>query len=99
LYWYIQAGVRGDTLAYVNIGWFFEKGLGVEQDYRQAIYWYNKGAVAGEPHALNNLGAMYESGLGVQKDQKKAEYWYAKAREALARGELDFKQFFRKPCD
>ena len=98
LYWYIQAGVRGDTLAYVNIGWFFEKGLGVEQDYRQAIYWYNKGAVAGEPHALNNLGAMYESGLGVQKDQKKAEYWYAKAREALARGELDFKQFLESPA-
>jgi len=48
-----------------------EKGLGVEQDYRQAIYWYNKGAVAGEPHALNNLGAMYESGLGVQKTKRR----------------------------
>ena len=75
-----------------------KRDLRVEQDYRQAIYWYNKGAVAGEPHAMNNLGAMYERGLGVQKDQKKAEYWYAKARGALARGELDSKQFLESPA-
>ncbi|MGB9372221.1 MAG: tetratricopeptide repeat protein [Halobacteriota archaeon] len=98
LYWYRQAGERSDTLAYVNIGWFFEKGLAVEQDYKQALHWYKKGAVVGEPHAMNNLGAMYESGLGVQKDQKKAEYWYAKAREALARGALDYKQFLESPA-
>jgi len=42
---------------------------------------------------MNKLGAMYERGLGVKKDQKKAEYWYVKAKKALARGELDSKQF------
>jgi TPR repeat protein len=46
---------------------------------------------------MNNLGAMYERALGVKKDQTKAEYWYAKAREALARGELDSKQFLESP--
>ena len=82
----------------VELGYRLEKGLAVEQDYKQAVYWYKKGADAREPHAMNNLGAMYERGLGVQKDQKKAEYWYAKAGEALARGELDSKQFLESPA-
>ena len=92
MYWYIEAGKRGDTLAYVNIGWFFETGRAVKQDYKLAIDWYKKGAEAREPHAMNNLGAMYERGLGVKKDQKKAEYWYAKAKKAL-----DSKQFLESP--
>jgi TPR repeat protein len=89
----MQAGEKGDTLAYVNIGWFFEKGRAVKQDYQQAISWYNKGAAAREPNTMNNLGAMYERGLGVKKDQKKADYWYAKAREAM-----ESKQFLESPA-
>jgi TPR repeat protein len=35
---------RGDSLAQSQIGWMYERGEGVPQDYVQAHFWYNLAA-------------------------------------------------------
>ena len=57
----------------------YQKGLGVEQDYSEALFWYKKAAGKENAAAQNQLGRMYETGLGVEQDYTKAVYWYRKA--------------------
>ena len=62
-----------------NIGWLYEEGKGVAQDFRKALKWYRKGASLGNAAAENGLAGMYRDGKGVPKDLKKAVEWYRKA--------------------
>jgi hypothetical protein len=59
----------------------YEKGQGIEEDYKQAIKWYIKSAEQGYAMAQFNLGAMYDKGEGVTQDYKEALKWYMKAAE------------------
>lgn len=64
-----------------NRGNSFYNGLGVLQDYTQAVYWYRKAAERGYAAAQNDLGFCYYSGLGIVQDYTQAVYWYRKAVE------------------
>ena len=58
----------------------YHNGLGVPQDYKQAIVWFTKAAEQGHAVAQYNLGVMYHNGgEGVPQDDKQATYWVAKA--------------------
>ena len=46
----------------------YYSGLGVPQDYTQAVAWYRKAAEQGYAGAQFNLGAMYAKGGGVPQD-------------------------------
>lgn len=70
---------EGDPEAQVIVGEIFEKGMGVEPDYRKAVEWYRKAAEQGNERARTNLGYMYEQGLGVEQDLVTAMEWYRKA--------------------
>ena len=51
-------------------------GLGVLQDYKEAVKWYTKSAEQGFSGASSNLALMYVIGLGVFKDYVMAHmYW------------------------
>jgi TPR repeat protein len=65
-----------------NLGWLYENGQGVTQDYTKAREWYQKAAEAGNTDAMINLGVMYGTGRGVTRDYGKARQWYQKAIEA-----------------
>ena len=54
----------------------YQKGLGVQQDYVEAINWYRKAAEQGYVEAQFNLGGMYYYGLGVNLDYVQAYAWY-----------------------
>lgn len=56
---------RGDVDAQFNLGWRYETGDGVGQDWVQAVYWYRKAADQGHDYAQNNLGVCYDNGNGV----------------------------------
>jgi TPR repeat protein len=73
------AAERGDPSSQFNLGWRFETGNGVEQDYAKAAYWFQKAAEQGDPSAQNNLGTVFRDGLGVQQDtlQAYAMFWIA----------------------
>jgi TPR repeat protein len=91
--WYRRAAERGDANAQNNIGFLYDKGLGVGQEYTQAALWYRKAAEQGNADAQNNIGLLYTKGLGVPQDYTEAMQWFRKASDqgsASAQGNIGF---------
>ena len=55
----------------------YARGLGVPQDYAEAVRWYRLAADQGHANALKNLGTTYLSGDGVPQDYVQAHMWYS----------------------
>jgi TPR repeat protein len=72
---------QGDAGAQFNLGWMYDNGQGVVQDYKEAIKWYRLAAEQGLADAQYNLGAMYDMALGVLQDYKESVKWYRLAAE------------------
>lgn len=70
---------NGDVLAQYNLGWMYDNGEGVVQNYEKAFEWYSKAANQGFAMAQYNLGLLYQNGQGVEKDDQRAFEWYRKA--------------------
>ena len=79
--YYHIAAERGNTDAMNDIGFMYERGLGVTKDDAEATKWYRKAAEQGHAGGQLNLGYMYEKGYGVTKDNAEAVKWYRKAAE------------------
>ena len=63
------------------LGWFYDVGNGVAQDYEQARNWYEMAANAGSAYAMGNLSRLYDFGLGTKADAKEAARWAAASVE------------------
>jgi TPR repeat protein len=70
--WYRKAADQHDDSAQNNIGYLYEKGLGVARDYSQAACWYQLAAATGYTRAQYHLGILYDLGHGVAHDAAKA---------------------------
>ena len=70
--WYDKAAKGGVVEAMTPMGYIYERGEVVPQDYSRARYWYEQAAKHDVGFAMQNLGFMYEYGNGVPKDQNKA---------------------------
>jgi uncharacterized protein len=66
---------RGNARAQAYLGFMYQYGRGVPQNYGLAVYWYTRGAEQGEPRAQHLLGLMYDKGLGVVSDHVLAHMW------------------------
>lgn len=76
--------VNGSAAA-CNLADKYEHGLGVPQDYRQALAWYSKSAAKGNCVAQYSLGMMHKQGLGVPANNAEALGWFQKsARQGYA---------------
>lgn len=64
---------------YRHIGYMYQFGRGVNQNYEKAVELYQKGVDLGDAGACLNLGYMYNEGLGVNQDYQKAVELYQKA--------------------
>lgn len=64
---------------YDNVGYCYEEGVVVEQDYAKAAEYYELATHNGFSMAWYDLGRMYEDGLGVEKDLSKAVTCYMNA--------------------
>lgn len=69
---YLQAADLGNPEAQGDIGYMYQKGLGVDIDYAMALKWYLKAAEQGNSVGLFNVGSLYYFGRGVQKDYSEA---------------------------
>ncbi len=69
------------TKAQATLGFLYGEGLGVPQDYTEAVRWYRKAADQGEAYAQNKLGNRYRLGQGVPQDHVEAVTWYRLAAE------------------
>jgi TPR repeat protein len=63
------------------LGFMFEYGKGVPQDYAEALKWLHKAAEQGDTSAMDSLASMYRYGEGVTQDYAEAVKWYRKAAE------------------
>ena len=72
---------QGDALAQFSLGFMYDNGWGVPQDYAAAVKWYRKAAEQEDAKAQYNLGQMYRLGYGVQRDYDEAVRWFRKAAE------------------
>jgi TPR repeat protein/predicted Ser/Thr protein kinase len=78
------------------LGFMYQKGFGVNQDYQQAVNWYQKSAEQGSATGQANLGNMYNQGLGVTIDQQQAFNWYKKsAEQGFAFGQENLGEMYR----
>ncbi len=76
-----RGAADGNGKAMTYLGFLYERGIGVSQDYAMAIEWYQKGAANDDAQAMLYLGLLFENGLGVPKDYSKALEWYRKAAD------------------
>src|SRR3954468_12994313 len=89
----IPLAERGNAMAQSHLGFLFETGRGVPQNYTEAAMWYRRAAEQGDSRAQYSLGLLYDRGQGVPQDIVEASKWLnlstaaapPRAREARAR--------------
>ena len=75
----------GDPEAQANVGYMYEEGLGVTQQFDTAVSWYKKAAASGSMQANHNLGMMFAEGKGVpQSWVRSLRYFEISASEVPA---------------
>jgi len=72
---------QGNAAAQTALGWLYEQGHGVPQDYVAARGWYLKAAANDDPQSEFNLGVLYARGRGVPKDYAEAGKWFQRAAD------------------
>ena len=72
---------QGDAEAQWAVASSYYGGVGVSQDYKEAVYWLRKSAEQGHAGAQCLLGSCYYVGTGVSQDYKEAVYWFRKSVE------------------
>ena len=78
-----------DTLVLAAAAWFrrgeeYYNGIGVPQDYAEAVRWYGKAAKRGNKLAQFGLGMCYEEGQGVSRNYCEAYKFYKLASDGDA---------------
>ncbi len=84
---YRKAAEKGVAKAQHSLGFMYERGEGVPQDYAEAVKWYRKAAEQGHAEAQGNLGLMYVGGLCVPQDYVQAHMWLDLAASIFSPGE------------
>src|SRR4029079_4578993 len=90
---FIPLAEQGQPAAQTYLGYIFETGRGVPQNYTEAAMWYRRAAEQGDSLAQYSLGLLYDKGQGVPRDVIEASKWLnlstaaapPRAREARAR--------------
>jgi TPR repeat protein len=76
------AAERGDARAQAYLGFMYQYGRGVPQNYTLAYYWYRRGAEQGNAAAQHQLGLLYDKGQGTPTDHVLAHMWLSLAAAA-----------------
>ena len=72
---------QGNAVAQFDLGFMYDTGHGVMQDYGEAMRWYRLAAQQGNALAQYNLGFMYANGHGVSQAYAEAAKWYLLSAE------------------
>ena len=73
---YKEAASKGNVEAQLKLGLCYEKGHGVEIDYKKARYWLIMAATEGNAEAMWRMGIYYFEGKGVEKNHEMAFVWF-----------------------
>jgi DNA-binding CsgD family transcriptional regulator len=72
---------KNSPIVQYNLGFMFENGVGVAQDYDQAFQLYHMAAKGGHMGAQWYTALFLEQGLGTEKDSVTAYQWMQRAAE------------------
>jgi uncharacterized protein len=86
---------HGNARALGRLGFRYENGFGVPQNYIAAADLYRRGAEQGDAFAQARLGLSYDKGHGVPQDFILAYKWLDLATARASRRERDFYQRLR----
>jgi uncharacterized protein len=87
-----KAANQGDAGAQYFLGFMYNNGHGVVQDYVQAAKWHMQAAERGNMHSQVLLGRLYREGHGVAQDYVRAHMWFnlaAASGHGVARNNRD----------
>lgn len=78
-----EAASQGNANAIYQVGRHFLYGIGVEQNYLNALQWLKTAATSPYyvPNAMQDLAVMYAKGLGVTQDLDEAKTWENRAAQ------------------
>ena len=71
----LAGALNGNADAQYNLGIMYASGLGVTQDYNEAVKWFRLSSGQGNAQAQDIYGLMYASGRGVTQDYVRAHMW------------------------
>lgn len=69
------AARAGDKGAQVNVGYFYDKGIGVRRDQSAALYWYKRAYRRGDASAATNIGTIWRD----KHKPQRALSWFFRA--------------------
>ena len=69
---------KGDAVAQFILGFLYDEGKGVPQDFAEAAKWYRRAAKQGNKAAQHNLGLMDDQGQ-VSLDRAEMQKWHRRA--------------------
>jgi TPR repeat protein len=84
------AAARGDARAQGRLGFMYENGFGVPQNYAAAADLYQRGAAQGDTFAQSRLGLSYDKGHGVPQNVILSYKWLDLAAAKAAKRERDY---------
>ena len=73
--WYQLATNQRFVHAQNRLGMMYAQGIGVSQDYAEALKWYSLAAKQGSALAQERLGMMYARGQGILRNDVIAHMW------------------------
>ena len=79
--WFQRAANQGYAPAQTMIGYYYEQGYGVPQNYATAMSWYQKAAAQNNADGMFNIGRLHRSGKGVPQSAAEALKWFRRAAE------------------
>src|SRR6185369_16880914 len=89
--------MQGNSFAQANLGWCYEKGLGVDKNVQKAVELYQEAVKQENFYAYVSLGLCYKNGIGVERDiQKAIELFQRAAEEKNAYGQYNLGWCYEK---
>ncbi|WP_129610936.1 MULTISPECIES: tetratricopeptide repeat protein [Rhodoplanes] len=85
----VRRAERGDPQAQTRLGFLYQIGRGVPQNYVEAARWQTRAACQGEPRAQYLLGLLYDKGHGVPQDYVQAYMWLSLATASAPPGQAE----------
>lgn len=78
---YKYAAEHGLAAAQYELAMCYERGVGVNQNLKEAFKWFKMAADGGWPLAYVSVGTYYYEGVGVTRDLIESVKWYKKASD------------------
>ena len=80
--WFLRAAESGDSSSQLDIGYFYDGGLHVQQDKKKAMHWSYRAYRQGDAGAANNIATLHRECGRVSR----MVWWF---RRAVAMGHHD----------